>query len=499
MSAHCFPLSHLWERVARSAGRGLRRWAKAPLPALSGHPLPQVGEGQLRRAALALAAALLSATTLAQAYPYDGYAYTGIRRLDYVAQVQAGTVPGRKLQPGQYLTMDRIVPSWSGTDGKALPLPDETLQPKLDQLLAGSGYATYSVALLDLSNETHPLYAKHHADDKVNVGSVGKLMVVLAIMQTLADLYPDDIAARERVLKTTQVTADSFSQYDHHTVTFWDPVAKTRKSRSIRAGDTASLWEYLDWMLSASSNSAAGMVQKELLALKHFGTAYPPSPEQYAEFFKSSPKVLGDLYLQTMADVTTRNGFDPEQFRQGSLFTHGGKLKVNGTSSYATSEQLVRYLYRMEAGTLVDAFSSRETKRLLYMTQRRIRYASHPVLNDYAVMFKSGSFYQCKSGGGCPKYKGDKTNRLASVATIESPDLLPNGKPRLRYMVAVTSNVLGVNSAVAHQSLALRIQRLIEEQHPLPEKPPVPADPGAFPAVPVDDPDDPAANKSDPQ
>jgi len=449
------------------------------------------------QAALLSATALLGAATLAQAYPYDGYAYTGIRRLDYVAQVLAGTVPGRKLQPGQYLPLDRVVPGWTGTDGKALPLPDAELQAKLDRLLAGSGYATYSVGLLDLSDETHPLYAKHNADDKVNVGSVGKVLVILAIMQTLADLYPTDLAARERVLKTTQVTADNFSQYDHHTVTFWDPVAKTRKSRSIRAGDTATLWEYLDWMLSASSNSAAGMMQKELLALKHFGTAYPPPPEQYAEFFKSSPKVLGDLYLQTMQDVSVRNGFDPEQFRQGSFFTHGGKQKVNGTSSYATSEQLVRYLYRMEAGTLVDAFSSREIKRLLYMTQRRIRYASHPALNDYAVFFKSGSFYQCKTSGRCGKYKGDKTNRLASVATVESPDLLANGKPRLRYMVAVTSNVLGVNSAVAHQSLALRIQRLIEEQHPLPELPPVPVEPSAFPSVPVDDPDEPSNNQSD--
>ncbi|WP_299696102.1 hypothetical protein [Hydrocarboniphaga sp.] len=441
---------------------------------------------------------MLSAATLAQAYPYDGYAYTGIRRLDYVAQVYAGTVPGRKLQPGQYLGMDQVFPRWNGTDGKALPPPDADLQARLDQLLAGSGYATYSVALLDLSDVTHPLYAAHNADDKVNVGSVGKVLVVLALMQTLADLYPEDIAARERVLKTTMITADVYSQYDHHTVTFWDPVAKVRKARSIRAGDQGTLWEYLDWMLSASSNSAAGMVQKELIALKHFGSAYPPSPAEYEAFFKQSPKVLGDLYLQTMNDAVARNGFDPEQFRQGSIFTHGGKTKVDGTSSYATSEQLVRYLYRLEAGTLIDAFSSREIKRLLYMTQRRIRYASHPVLNDDAVFFKSGSFYQCTGGGGCPQYKGNKTNRLASVAIVESPDMTPLNVPRLRYLVAVTSNVLGVNSAVAHQSLALKIHRFIEEQHPVPELPPAPPD-NAFPSVPVDDPDDPARKQSEQQ
>ncbi len=490
----CSPLPRAGEGPAQ---RGERAFAAAtgPLPALRA-TLSRTRE----RGRLVLGAALLSASTLAQAYPYDGYDYTGIRRLDYIAQVHDDKVPGRKLQPGQYLTMEQVFPRWNGSDGKALPLADAELQAKLDKLLAGSGYATYSVALLDLSDVTHPLYATHNASDKVNVGSVGKVLVALALMQTLADLYPDDIAARERILKTTQVTADVYSQYDHHTVTFWDPVTKVRKGRQIRAGDQGSLWEYLDWMLSASSNSAAGMVQKELIALKHFGTAYPPPPDQYEAFFKQSPKVLGDIYLQVMNDAAVRNGFDPEQFRQGSLFTRGGKTKVNGTSSYATSEQLVRYLYRLEAGTLVDAFSSREIKRLLYMTQRRIRYASHPVLNDDAVFFKSGSFYQCLPGNSCGQYKGTKTNRLASVAIIESPEMTPLNVPRLRYLVAVTSNVLGVNSAVAHQSLALKIHRLIEETHPAPEQPPLPAD-NAFPTVPVDDPDDPAkkGNQSDPQ
>jgi len=30
------------------------------------------------------------------------------------------------------------------------------------------------------------------------------------------------------------------------------------------------------------------------------------------------------------------------------------------------------------------------------MTQRRIRYASHPALYSYAVYFKSGSLYSCQ-------------------------------------------------------------------------------------------------------
>ena len=112
------------------------------------------------------------------------------------------------------------------------------------------------------------------------------------------------------------------------------------------------------------------------------------------------------------------------------------------------------------------------------------------VVSSVGASLKSGSFYQCHSGG-CAKYKGDKTNRLASVAMIESPA----GAPKLHYLVAVTSNVLRVNSAVAHQTLALRIQRLVERMHPtsLPESPTE----GSFATVPVDDPDLPSESEND--
>ncbi len=82
----------------------------------------------------------------------------------------------------------------------------------------------------------------------------------------------------------------------------------------------------------------------------------------------------------------------------------------------------MKLLLRIEQGKLIDEFSSREIKRLLYMTQRRIRYASHPALNDSAVYFKSGSLYSCQPEPGftCGKYKGNKRNSLASVAIIET-------------------------------------------------------------------------------
>jgi len=97
------------------------------------------------------------------------------------------------------------------------------------------------------------------------------------------------------------------------------------------------------------------------------------------------------------------------------------------------------------------------------MTQRRIRYASSPALRDAAVYFKSGSFFRCRPEPGfvCRKYKGNVENLLNSVAIVEHPA----GNPRLRYVVVVSSDVLRKNSAVAHQTLGTRLQRLLEHRH----------------------------------
>jgi hypothetical protein len=118
----------------------------------------------------------------------------------------------------------------------------------------------------------------------------------------------------------------------------------------------------------------------------------------------------------------------------------------------------------MEQGKLVDAWSSREFKRLLYLTDKRIRYASHPALATSAVYYKSGSLYSCKAEAGftCGKYMGNRVNFLNSLAIIETNE----GGRRLHYIVALLSNVLRKNSAVEHQTLAMRIHRLIEAAHP---------------------------------
>ncbi|MGW8323273.1 MAG: hypothetical protein ACWGSD_17120 [Thermodesulfobacteriota bacterium] len=105
---------------------------------------------------------------------------------------------------------------------------------------------------------------------------------------------------------------------------------------------------------------------------------------------------------------------------------------------------------------MVDAWSSLEIKRLMYMTAWRIRYAASPALVNAAVYFKSGSQYKCKPEPdfNCGKYMGNVENYMNSVAIVEHPD----GRT---YLVALMSNVLRKNSAVEHQSLATYIDRIL--------------------------------------
>ncbi len=404
------------------------------------------------------------------AYPLDGDSYTGIARLEGYRLAHAGEIRGPRQPTGATLPLDAVTPRLTGRT-VTLPQTDAELSRKIRQLLGGDA-ANYGVAVLDLSDPENPRYGQHNAKARYSPGSVGKILVALALFQALADTYPDDIPAREKVLRESIVVADDFIWYDHHKVPFWDAAARRLRWRPLQKGDTASLWTYLDWMLSASSNAAASMVMRHALLLGHFGRDYPVSEPDAQAFFATTPKAqLATLLARVMQDPVTRNGLDLAQIRQGSFFTNTGKRRVPGVNSYATPEQLLRYMLLLEQGRLVDAFSSREIKRLLYMTQRRIRYASAPALAHAAVYFKSGSYYKCKPEAdfNCGKYKGNVVNWMNSVATVESPA----GEGRLFYIVTVMSNVLRENSAVAHQTLATRLHRFIESRHP--QVPPAPA------------------------
>ena len=266
--------------------------------------------------------------TVIYAYPLDGYKETGIRRVEAARLAVLGEMRGRKQPPGALLPSQYVDLKLLDYPELNLPQADPQFTKKIIALL-GKSRSRYGISVLDVSDPIHPLYAEYRGDFRQNVGSVGKLLVGLAIFQALADLYPDDIEARKKILSETVVTADNFIRTDHHTVRIWNPVSKKKIIRALRIGDQGNLWEWLDWMLSASSNAAAATVMKQAMLLVHYGRDYPAEDDESKQFFNKTPrKELSQLLIKTFIEPISRNGLNPELFRQGSFFTHYGKKKV---------------------------------------------------------------------------------------------------------------------------------------------------------------------------
>jgi hypothetical protein len=398
------------------------------------------------------------------AYPLDASEETGIHRLEAYFRVQDVLVDMGRLAPGALKPTEQVQLRLVDKPQIALAESDPALLAGLRAVL-GEESGGYGIAILDVTDPDKPRYAEHNGARLQNPGSVGKIVVALGWFQALADVYPDDTAARMRLLKETVITADEFILLDTHTVPIWNPGDPTILSRPIKIGEQANLYTFFDWMCSASSNAAAALLQKHLILLKHFGRAYPVSEQVAQEFFeKTSKQELSKIFLSAIRSPLERNGLNSAMLRQGSFFSRTGKAKVPGIDSLASARELMRFMLLLEQGKLVDPWSSREMKRLHYLTDYRIRYASSPSLNDSAVYYKSGSLYSCKkvAGSVCEKYAGDRYNYLASIAIIETDQ---DGR-KLHYMVSVLSNVLRKNSAVAHQELAGRVHRLIQDAHP---------------------------------
>jgi hypothetical protein len=414
-----------------------------------------------------LLAGLLVGVNGAMAYPLDGYEETGIRRVEGARLANLGLAIGGFQPPGAMLTTEQVDLRLLGKGDMVLPPPDPEFTAQITALL-GEDKAGYGIAVLDLSDPDNPRRAEYRGDYKQNVGSVGKLLAALGLFQALADTWPDDFDRRKQILHDTIITADGFAHRDHHTVRFFDVDTRKLTRRTIQDGDQGSLWEYLDWMLSVSSNSAAAMVMRDAMLLRHFGQAYPVSEEQIEIFFNDTPSgELTRLFQQTFWKPITRNGLSLDQIRQGSFFTAQGKKNVSGGgNSYATANTLMQIMLMIEQGKLVDEWSSRQLKRLLYMTERRIRYASAPALKEAAVYYKSGSLYKCKEEEGfkCSAYHGNVYNYMNSVAIVEQEI---DGK-RLHYIVILVSNVLRKNSAEKHQELGTEMHQLIQKMNGIP-------------------------------
>ncbi len=407
--------------------------------------------------------ALASSIPTLNAYPIDAYERTGIGRLEYMRRVQDETIKGRKQPPGALLSTEQVDLRLLENPTLALPDNDGVFKRQIENLL-GKYVDRYAVSVLDLSDPDNPRYAEVNGNVARNPGSVGKLLVALGIFQALADQYPDNLEQRWRLLHDTKIVADEFIISDHHTVRMWDRENEKLVRRPLKIGDSGTLLEHLDWMISPSANAAAATLTKHGMLLTRFGSDYPVSEQLANDYFAHTPRTeLSQELARFIQSPITRHGLDLKKIRQGSFFTRTGKQKVQGTSSYSTSRELMKLLLLMEQGRLVDEFSSREMKRLMYVTERRIRYASAPALRDSAVYFKSGSLYKCEPEPDfkCKKYHGNVRNFMNSVAIVESPA----AARKLHYIVTLMSNVLRRNSAVDHQTFAMRLHRLIEAYH----------------------------------
>jgi hypothetical protein len=408
--------------------------------------------------------AALSGIQTVIGYPLDGYEETGIRRVEGARLANEGLAKGGSQPPGAMLTTEQVDIRLVDYPDLSLPAPDPEFTAQIKSLL-GENADRYGIAVLDLTDLENLRYAEYRGDHRQNVGSVGKLLAALGMFQALADTWPDDLERRTEILRDTIMTADDFSHSDHHTIRIFDVESRELVRRPIQDGDQGSVWEYLDWMLSVSSNSAAAMVMRDAMLLRHFGKTYPVSEAEIKTFFADTPGAeLTRLFQATFWEPVTRNGFSLDQIRQGSFFTRQGKQNVNGGgNSYATARTLMEFVLKMEQGELVDEWSSRQMKRLLYMTERRIRYASSPELKEAAVYFKSGSLYKCQEEEGfkCTAYHGNVMNYMNSVAIIEQEI----DGVKVHYITIVISNVLRQNSAVDHQALGTGVHRQIKKNN----------------------------------
>jgi len=401
-------------------------------------------------------------------YPLDGYDRTGIARLKAFKLVQEGKMRGTARLPwGAKLNESEIKLRLQGInenyDISATTPVEPVLQSGLREILKNRD-PHYSIAILDITDPSQPRFAAVQADTLYPPGSIGKLLIMTGLFDQLARVFPDP-AARVRILKNTKITADDFALRDTHEVPLYDQAANKISYKIIKPGDTFNLWEWADHMVSPSANAAASMVWKQVMLIDQFKTAYPVSKPQVEAYLKTTKKsLLSEQSVRVLRDPLGAVGLPEEEIRQGTMFTGGGQRAVPGVSSYLTPKQMLRWMLKMEQGKLIDGWSSLEMKKLMYFTRRRYRYASSPALDSAAVFFKSGSLYSCRPEPGfkCKKYMGNAKNFLNSVAIVESP---AGSRNPCVYLVALCSNVLKINSAVEHQTIATEIQEMILKHH----------------------------------
>lgn len=425
--------------------------------------LSSVYESSLAKVCAALVSTVIYINVAGErvhAYPLDGFDETGISRLEGYYHSLSTPSARRSLTAGALLSITELTLGRSRDLASSFPPPRNAALAEGLRAIVGGMRGTVSVAVLDISDPNRPVYAGVNDERSFVPGSVGKIMVALSLFDALARIQPNSIEQRRVLLRDTIVTANEFIESDTHEVPFWDTGTRNITFHPLVIGQQANLWTYLDWMLSASSNAAGSMVMREVLLLNRFGASYPPSPAEAEIFFRNaSPAELQRLMQQSFVEPMRRIGISPARLLQASFFTKYAKSRMPSLGSTATARDLVHLLLLIHQGNAVDEFSSLELKRLLYLTQRRVRYAAASVLNPAALYFKSGSLYRCRPEAGfqCRKYEGNVMNMLNAAAIVEDPV----ADPKSVYLVALSTDVLRQNAARMHRDLAARIHALI--------------------------------------
>lgn len=393
-------------------------------------------------------------------YPIDGYETTGIKRLNRLQLILEGKIKDKPPVAGALKSIKDIKLNYTENKddiANLIPPVDPALQKEINALFPNLD-ESYSLTVMEITPSKKARYTQIRKDKTYMPGSVGKLAIVAGLFTELKSLYPESFEKRQTLLKNRLVKAGRWAIPNFHTVPFFDPKTNGFFKRTVQEGDVFSLYEWVDHMLSVSSNAAASIVWKELILMRAFGTKYPVDEKTETAFFETTPKSqLKDLAMSVVNDPLRKIGIAKEEWQLGSFFTKEGKKFVPGEGgSIASPYGLMKYLVALEKGIIVDPQSSLEIKRLMYLTDRRIRYASAPVLDNAAVYFKSGSYYKCtpEPGYECKKYAGNVENYMNSVAIVEHPD-------GTVYLVALMSNVLRKNSNSDHMTLASRIDKII--------------------------------------
>ncbi len=397
-------------------------------------------------------------------YPIDGYSRTGIKRLLRLERIKSGVIkdnlnlPAGALKSYNEITLNLI--SKKNDSTAQFLVKDEKFNKEINGLFYGLD-KSYSLSVIDISNVDSIRYAARNETSGYQPGSVGKIAVLNGLFTELAKIYPDSFDKRIELLKSKSVKAGQWGMTDSHTVPIFNIETNKLVKRTVIPSDVFTLFEWADHMMSVSNNGAASIVWRETLLMAAFGKEYPTLTQEGADaYFKNTPKKdLTNLGNDVVNLPLRALGITFDEWRLGTFFTRGSNAYVGSKDgSSGTPIGLMKFLVQLEQGKVVDEKSSLEMKRLMYMTDRRIRYAQAPALKDAAVYFKSGSLYKCdrSKGEGCGKYMGNVQNFMNSVAIVEHP----NGK---KYMVALMTNVLRKNSATDHMYLAGRIDKLIHK------------------------------------